>query len=227
MKEPKSHSAESWERIYLSGGQNNVAPYTEVFSFLNRASQGKAPGGRLLEVGPGVGNNLVFARWAMGWEVYGIEGSADAVEKSKERFRRHGLDYAELALGTVPPIRHPDGFFDAVVDRATIQQNTLEAIRKIVKEVYRVLKPGGLFFSSMIAENHALFGRGQSLGNGDFDNPEADGIRHFFSRADVQDVFRDFELLAWSMVTKQNMLTNRVETGIFNIELRKANAEAG
>lgn len=222
MSDSKASSPETWEHIYSSDGQNNFAPYTEIFSFLNRSRAGKAPGGRLLELGSGVGNNLAFARWNSGWDVYGMEASESALELCKERFRRQGLEYADLRLGTFPPIPYPDGFFDAVIDRATIQHNTLQAIHAIVKEVFRALKPGGLFFSSAIAENHALFGKGRALGQGDFDNPDVDGIRHFFSRAQVMEVFRDFEITSWHLVTRQDMLDgNRIVNGIYNVEMRK------
>jgi ubiquinone/menaquinone biosynthesis C-methylase UbiE len=44
----------------------------------------------------------------------------------------------------------PDLYFDFCIDRSSIQHNTREDIALIHKEVLRVLKPGGLFFSSSI-----------------------------------------------------------------------------
>lgn len=210
-----------WESTYLKGQQLNLAPYSEVISFLVRQLGPDYKGKRVLEIGCGVGNNLLFTSWSLGCQVYGVEFSASAVKLALERFATAGLPVPDIRAGAVPPIEFPADYFDAVIDRAAMQHNLFEDVQKITTEVLRVLKPGGIFYSSFTSENHVKFGQGKNLGNGDFNNEAELGVRHFFSRAQVLELFKNFQMLNWYSTSRTEILENRLSGEVFHLELRK------
>ena len=112
-------------------------------------------------------------------------------------------------------------FFDVVIDRAAIQHNTYKNAKQIVSEVYRVLKPKGLFYSSLTSDNHCLFGKGKYLGNGDYLNEAHDGVRHFYSRSEIIEIFSNFEIIKWYHMTRQELPSNEVTNGVYHLEMIK------
>ena len=64
------------------------------------------------------------------------------------------------------------------MDGAAIQHNAPDTIRDILGEVLRVLKPGGRFFGTMVAEDS--YGVSQSLRT------------HYFSREELAELFCSF-----------------------------------
>ncbi len=100
---------------------------------------------RILEVGCGPGANI----WYMareGFDVYGIDGSRAAIARAGERIKRDGLK-ASLTTGDAESLPFPDGYFDAVIDNECLAHNSKESALTILKEVKRVLKHAGLFYS--------------------------------------------------------------------------------
>jgi SAM-dependent methyltransferase len=92
--------------------------------------------GRLLDVGCGAGTLLDVARES-GWEPRGVEVSLPAVQRMSER----GLD---VFHGTLQQAAYPDGYFDIVTASEVIEHVSDPA--DVLKEISRVLKPGGLLW---------------------------------------------------------------------------------
>lgn len=100
---------------------------------------------RLLEVGCGPGSNV----WYMareGFQAYGIDGSSIAIDKAKTRMQNENLE-AFLSVGDIVNLDYADQYFDAVIDVECLYCNNPESSEKILKEISRVLKPGGMFYS--------------------------------------------------------------------------------
>ena len=213
-------SKDSWESLYSEGKNYCMAPYTEIFSFLARNFGNECHGEKLLELGCGVGNNLIFAKWAMGFEVYGMDYSPTAIKLAKNRFDKHNLE-ASLEIGSIDSLDFCDEFFDVVIDRGAIQHNPLPYIRNIISEVERVLKPTGLFYSGLASDEHYLFGRGTHLGGGDFLDKNSEGIRHFFSKGDVLDVFSNFEICKWYKTSRMESPENITTSCVYHLEMKK------
>ncbi|MCR9203342.1 MAG: class I SAM-dependent methyltransferase [Halobacteriovoraceae bacterium] len=109
---------------------------------------------RFLELGSGPGANLWYLA-NEGFTVHGIEGSSVAVDKSLSRLKECNL---ENLIGKViaddysRPLPFESNSLDAVIDIESLYCNKLDSSRKIVEEVFRVLKPGGKFFSMTFTE---------------------------------------------------------------------------
>ncbi|MFC1745703.1 class I SAM-dependent methyltransferase, partial [Candidatus Riflebacteria bacterium] len=82
---------------------------------------------------------------------YGFDGSATAIQKGKERLKKEDLE-AELTVGDAIKINYPDAFFDCVVEMECLMGNGWEESKIIVKEIHRVLKNGGLFYSQTFSD---------------------------------------------------------------------------
>jgi len=210
-----------WDALYTEENYAPIAPYTDIIAFLARAFARDGHGCKVLEIGCGTGQNLLFAAWSMGFEVYGVDYSETAIAQARAQFEAKGLSYGALEVADAAHLAYPDGCFDAVLERGALQHNRLAAARAIVAEMRRVLKPGGVLCCSLAAEGHFLFGQGEPLGSGDFFNGEHDGTRHFFSRRDILDLFADFELSRWMLHSRQDVVGNRMVEQYHVVEARK------
>jgi len=97
--------------------------------------------GRVLEIGAGTGANLAFYGAAV-QEVVGIEPVAAMLDKARQVVAKVNHDFpVNLQVGDARELPFADNSFDSVV--ACLVFCTIPQPEKAVKEMYRVLKPGG------------------------------------------------------------------------------------
>jgi len=98
-------------------------------------------GRRLLEVGCGIGTDLVrFARG--GARVTGVDLAARSIELARANLDLHGLEgQGDLRVGDGETLEFPDGAFDIVYAHGVLQYTADP--RRMVEECRRVLAPGG------------------------------------------------------------------------------------
>lgn len=124
---------ESEYHPYLHGRRDRVL---EILKKLNLDL-----GSSCLELGTGGGQNAVkYAE--MGFSVHGIDSSSALLENA-ERLKSSSLDleFSCVDLNTLLPFK--DNQFDVVIVIGTLQY--LMEPSNCIREVYRVLKPGGYF----------------------------------------------------------------------------------
>lgn len=103
----------------------------------------------LLEVGFGQGTDLVqFAK--AGAKCTGIDYTPKHFELAKLNFELRGLT-AELHLGDAANLPFKDNSFDRVYSTGVLHHTP--DIKQCIDEVYRVLKPGGVFIMSLYHKN--------------------------------------------------------------------------
>jgi SAM-dependent methyltransferase len=126
---------------YLHGRQNKVL---EAISTLNLSK-----GAKCLELGTGGGQNAV-KYVELGFNVHGVD-SSDELLQSAQKFTSHTnkLEFSNVDLNSKMPF--DDASFDLVVVIGTLQY--LMEPSACVKEVNRVLKPGGYF---IVCQRNAL-----------------------------------------------------------------------
>jgi ubiquinone/menaquinone biosynthesis C-methylase UbiE len=93
--------------------------------------------GRYLDVACGRGESLWGARES-GWEYEGVDASSAYLEWAETNLGVRGR------LGTLEEIKFPDNHFDAITMNAIIEH--LYDPYGTMREVYRILKPGGLLW---------------------------------------------------------------------------------
>jgi len=96
--------------------------------------------GTVLEIGPGGGNNLPFLRPGVRW--IGIEPNPHMRVRLREEAERCGLQ-VDLRVGNAERLNLADQSIDAVV--CTLVLCSVRDVRRVLKEIQRVLKPGAHF----------------------------------------------------------------------------------
>jgi len=113
-------------------GANNPQPFTEL-----------KKGEVVLDLGCGAGLDLYFYAKSVGekGKVYGLDISEDMVSKAKQNMELVGIKNAEISIGESDNLSFNDNFFDVVASNGIY--NLSPDKEAVMKEVYRVLKPGG------------------------------------------------------------------------------------
>jgi tellurite methyltransferase len=106
------------------------------------------PAMRVLDAGCGSGRNLVYFLRS-GYEVFGADSDADAIEAVRRlaaALAPH-LSAANFRVEAVEHMTFPDAFADAVLSSAVLHfARDDRQFEAMVKDMWRVLKPGGLLF---------------------------------------------------------------------------------
>jgi SAM-dependent methyltransferase len=187
-----------WEQIFRVHDWGRYPP-EELIRFAGR-NFFKVPARKdvkILEIGCGTGANIWFLA-REGFDTYGIDGSATAIAKAKQRLQEENLK-AHLQVGDIVGLDefYADIHFDAVVDVACLQHNKIQAIRTVLDQVLILLKPQGKIFSMMIAAGSYGDSLGQEIEPGTFadilEGPLHNrGLVHFFEEQEVQQLFKIF-----------------------------------
>ena len=135
-------------------------PADWIVRFHNMYLKKNLPTGRVLDYGCGTGNNSVFFL-ENGYDVYGTEVPENALELIKKNLEfRHLNPKLIQNFSIIPPdnIKLPfkDNFFDFVLcNQVFCYLSSEEQIKKVCKELSRVLRPGGIvFFTIYGLENY-------------------------------------------------------------------------
>jgi ubiquinone/menaquinone biosynthesis C-methylase UbiE len=185
-----------WENLFRSQEWGKYPPESVVrFVARNFYSAPKRGEIRLLDAGCGPG----ACTWFMareGFQVSGIDGSPTAIRYAGERLNAEDLS-ADLRVGDYTSLPWADEVFDGAIDTVSFYANLLADWQRAVDEVYRVIKPGGVFFTSSFSNNTWGCGIGQQVEPGSFrDIPEGPfhnrGLAHFVDESELRHLLRRF-----------------------------------
>ncbi len=110
-----------------------------------------APGASVLDAGCGGGRNLVYLL-RNGYPVCGVDESAAAIAQVRELAASlaPGLPPENFQVASLTEIPFPDRLFDAVICSAVLHfARDEEHFDSMLTEMWRVLRPGGLFFARL------------------------------------------------------------------------------
>ena len=153
----------------------------------------------VLECGAGVWSSyepLLVRFYAHGYKTHGIEISDERLAVAQRYGAENGMAL-DISKGDMREIPFEDESMSFIFSYNTIFHMTKADIAIAMREIERVLKPGGLCFVNFMSVDDGSCGEGQQLGKGEFVQDEAGGKTvHTYYADDEPDVyFSNFDML--------------------------------
>lgn len=103
------------------------------------------PGQVVLDLGSGAGLDVLLSarRVAPGGHAYGVDMTDEMLQLANGNKERVGVSNASFLKGTIEAVPLPDASVDVVISNCVI--NLAEDKGAVIREAFRVLRPGGLF----------------------------------------------------------------------------------
>src|SRR6202451_4461066 len=103
------------------------------------------PGETVLDLGSGGGIDVLLSARRVGptGKAYGLDMTDEMLALARENQRKSGIHNAEFLKGEIESIPLPDNSVDVVISNCVI--NLSADKDKVLREAFRVLKPGGRF----------------------------------------------------------------------------------
>ncbi len=103
------------------------------------------PGETVLDLGSGGGIDVLLSAKRVGptGKAYGLDMTDDMLALARENQRQAGVENVEFLKGEIENIPLPDNSVDVVISNCVINLSADKA--RVLRETFRVLKPGGRF----------------------------------------------------------------------------------
>lgn len=153
---------------------------------------------KIYDLGCGLGRHVIYFA-QRGFQVSGSDISKEAVTSTNEWLKEEQLK-ADIQQGTFTSINQLDNSFDLVIAMNVIYHGIRQDVMKGFSEVFRILKPGGLFYGTLKTKNkdEPFYNKGAEVIDTQTivlkEGVEAE-VPHFFSyNEDLIDFFSSFEI---------------------------------
>ena len=200
--------ANPWNDVYKQQGYVFKDPYSGFSNYVQKLAQLHSK--VVLDLGCGTGRHAVPLA-TLGYDVHAFDISSSGVDLLDRLANTAHLGEGQIKAiiaDMFEPFPYQDKFFDSVIAIAVIYHGTLYNVAKTIKEIARVLKPGGLFyfttsFSLDISKkvNHGseyiLIEPGTYL---PMDGREKYLVHHYFTKEELFEILSaDFDTISVSL----------------------------
>ncbi len=191
--------SQGWKWEIVKDDENCIwkNPAVQSYYLVNRwKSQGKND---FLDLGCGLGrHSILFAK--NDFNTYCFDISEDAVNKTRKWCEEEKLN-CQYKIGDMLNLPYEDSSFDCILCMNVISHTDTEGIKKIIKELYRVLKKNGEVYLTLCSKD--------TWGFKDTDWPKVDentkllmvegpekGVPHFYADYDlIRELFKKFTII--------------------------------
>lgn len=188
-------AVEAWDKRWATdeGRTGFIEPHAEVAAVVPELKKRGAH--TVLDLGCGVGRHSLLLAEA-GFDVHAMDGSKTALDVLSQNAAAKGLTL-QLKQGDVDSLPFPDASFDYVLSWDVLYHGNLGDAGHRIAEIWRVLKPGGLFQGTMLSLRHKNYRVGRQVAPDTFvEDNEDRGHPHFYcDAATVVALFIGFEIL--------------------------------
>jgi SAM-dependent methyltransferase len=171
---------------------------------------------RILELGGGQGRDCLFLA-AEGFQVHVLDYAQAGIDAILRKAAESGLHKRLTAAqhDVRRPLPSGDASFDGCYSHMLFcMALTTAELTVLSREIFRVLRPGGLCVYTVRNTNDPDFGNGIHRGEGLYENQGF--IVHFFDRAKVEQLARD-----WELVGMDEFEEAKLPRRLYRVTLRK------
>jgi len=196
----------SWEEIFRSRAWGRY-PSEDAVRLVARQFFGVPDRHRVacLDLGCGGGNHTWFLA-REGFSVTAVDGSESAVQQTRALLEKERC-VADVQVCGFLDLDFADRSFDCVLDWGAVQHNPWHDIVRIHSTIFRMLKPGGWLFASMlnVDSSHPTTNsdqRGRDLGGFRAGTIEQDVFVHFTSRDELNTLTANYSQVSVDTIDK-------------------------
>jgi ubiquinone/menaquinone biosynthesis C-methylase UbiE len=185
-----------WDKIFKVKGKVFLKPQPDIPKIVKLFKKRGLK--RVLDLGCGSGRNLIYLA-KQSFDAYGIDIAKHGIEIAKKWLKKEGLK-ANLKVGNIyKKLPYKDNFFDAIISVRVINHGKIQDIRKLIKEIERILKPKGFIFITTIKSGSKKRGRWkhrliEPRTVIPLEGPEKGLIHYYFNRVTIKKEFKNFKI---------------------------------
>jgi len=149
----------------------------------------------ILDVGCGNGNHVVFFA-ELGFEVYGIDISKEAIEIANAWLFKKGLK-ADYRVGDIEKLPFDDRYFDVVISHGVLDHIPFSKAKKAMEEIRRVCDFDGYIYITLRSTEDSEFGRGEKVAHNTFvlqEGYEKGIIQHYFDLEEIRELLGELNV---------------------------------
>lgn len=194
-----------WEIVYRKKMKKyKWIPSDSVINFLPHLKKFSAH--TVLDLGCGTGRNALFLG-QQGFTVVGVDISKTALQVAHRKIKKAKLYHAILMQGDIADLPFPSQNFEAIISINVIHHAKINNIKKIVNEIYRVLRDDGIGLVTVGSDLDYKFGKGRRLEKKTYElgegiHGETGIIHHFFNEFETKALFGKFKILTTRLLQK-------------------------
>ena len=197
-----------WDNVFKKNKWGEY-PNEELVRFIKSELKKKSSKEKkILEIGSGTGSNFLLYN-NENLNAYGIDGSKVAINQAK-KIIKNKYSKINLLLGDVEKLPFKSNFFDFVIDIECLYSNDEESTKKILKEVQRVLKHNGKFFSISFGTKTSGYKSGKKL-NGErntYIDTKKGALKkdyrliRYMDKKDIKRIYKDFKIISIDQINR-------------------------
>ena len=174
----RSTLQQAWNRTHQEKPITD-RPQEEVVAFAERLRWQLPSGARVLDTGCGRGRNTLYLAH-MGFAVYGCDLSPVAIQAARRQIQKANVS-TMLHVADLIRLPFPDNGFEAALCVHVLPYHLKADIVQSVRELRRILRPGGWLYLDLLDCDDAEYGCGPELEEHTFWG--TDGTRFTLARA--------------------------------------------
>jgi SAM-dependent methyltransferase len=170
---------------------------------------------KILDAGCGEGRNLVYFLH-QGFQVFGVDANPIAIQMARVYAQtiQPGYDIQRFQKALVEEMPFHQGAFDVVISSAVLHfAHSQHQFEKMMEEMMRVLKPGGIFFLRMTTAHGGILEQSPDLGDGVYLLP--DGSERFLITPELERRMIDKYKLKYMEPPKSVLVHGQRAMGVF------------
>lgn len=189
--------------------EQKVFKHTPLYRFLEYCNESEMEGQRkILDCGAGGAQPPLSLFYSHGYKTAGVDFSTGQVQRANKYGEGLGQKL-NIEFGDMTNLRFDDSSFDFVYSYNSIFHMKKDQIAVAIKEMKRVLKPGGLLFVNFLSVDDFRCGEGPHLGNHQYEQMDDEPVIHsYFDYDEAETHLEDMEF-----ILKERRIIERIYEG--------------